>query len=103
DRSAAPFKASVPAMLDEPIHDRWPELRVPTAVLFGAADRLIPNRLLHPRLTTKRLAESSRRRLPGTLTMVAGAGHMVHFERPAPVARAIEAFIAAPATLDAAG
>ncbi|MCB0640547.1 MAG: alpha/beta hydrolase, partial [Phaeodactylibacter sp.] len=44
------------AMLDAPVFDRLPELQMPTLVLYGLSDQLIPNSILHPKLETKTVA-----------------------------------------------
>ena len=73
---------SVYAMVHEPVVDRLSEIRVPTLVVFGEDDGLIPNPILHGG-TTRAVAEGGTRQLPrGRLVMIPRAGHMVQFERP---------------------
>jgi pimeloyl-ACP methyl ester carboxylesterase len=72
----------VAAMLDEPVRDRLPSVRVPTLVVFGREDRLVPNRWLH-RESTSSFARAAANALPNAeLLVVPHAGHMVQFERP---------------------
>jgi len=73
----------VAAMLDEPVLDRLAGVRVPTLVVFGREDRLVPNRWLH-RENTSVFARTAADALPNAeLVIVPNAGHMVQFERPA--------------------
>ncbi|HEU4405158.1 MAG TPA: alpha/beta fold hydrolase [Polyangiaceae bacterium] len=82
DDYARAVSRSVAAMLAEPVLGRLGEVRVPTLVVFGEGDALIPNRVLH-RGSTRALAEAAVARLPrGRLVMLERAGHMPHFERP---------------------
>lgn len=84
----------VAAMLREPVFDRLGQIDVPTLVLFGERDRMIPNPVLHGG-TARALAERVTPRLPrAQLVMVPRAGHMVHFERPGAWNAAVEGFIA---------
>ncbi len=72
----------VAAMLDEPVRDRLTSVRVPTLVVFGREDRLVPNRWLHRESTTT-FARAAANALPNAeLLVVPHAGHMVQFERP---------------------
>ena len=73
---------SVAGMLDAPVHDRLPEIAVPTLVLFGENDALIPNPFLHGG-STEKLAKRAVQRLPqAELVMLDRAGHMAQLERP---------------------
>ncbi|MEZ4684987.1 MAG: hypothetical protein R3B47_02675 [Bacteroidia bacterium] len=40
------------AMLDGPVYQRLSELNLPVLTVFGEMDYLIPNKYLHPELTT---------------------------------------------------
>ena len=73
---------SVYAMIHEPVAARLGEIAVPTLVVFGADDRLIPNPILHGG-TTRAVAEAGVARLPhARLVIIPRAGHMAQFERP---------------------
>ncbi len=67
--------------LAHPELQRWiHRVHVPVDLVWGSADRVIPP--MHARAWTDAL--------PGTrLTMIEGAGHLAHIERPAEVAAAI--------------
>lgn len=83
DGYAHAFAAGVRAMLDEPVHDQLTQLRAPTLVVFGSEDRLVPNRWLHPNLTTADLLRGAARLIPDVETaLIPNAGHLVQFERP---------------------
>lgn len=74
----------VKGMLSQPVFSKLETLRLPVLVVFGADDGLIPNRYLHPSLTTEKVAETAREKIAGsTVRLVPGAGHMVMFEKPA--------------------
>jgi pimeloyl-ACP methyl ester carboxylesterase len=74
---------SIAGMLDHPVWDRLPEIGVPTRVVFGTRDAMIPNPVLHGG-TTRSVAEAGTARIPGaTLVMIPGAGHTVHHDAPA--------------------
>lgn len=74
------------AMLDEPIWDILPEIRIPTQVIYGLADTLIPNPILHPSLSLEQVAWEGTRRIPGAhLSLIPNGGHFVHWEQPARV------------------
>jgi pimeloyl-ACP methyl ester carboxylesterase len=65
--------------------ERWlHRVDVPTHVIWGDADRIIP----------PAYAEAFHRLIPGsTLTMISNAGHLPHVERAAAVAQAMHAFL----------
>lgn len=67
------------------VRARLPDLRVPTLILCGDADRLTP--LSHSQAMAAAIAGA-------VLEVVPGAGHMLPWEAPAPVAAAIGSFAA---------
>jgi pimeloyl-ACP methyl ester carboxylesterase len=70
-------------MLDEPVASRLKELEPSTLLLFGEDDQLIPNRYLHPGLTTEALARQGQQAIPESqLIMLPEAGHLLMFEQP---------------------
>ncbi|HKL87562.1 MAG TPA: alpha/beta hydrolase [Salinibacter sp.] len=74
---------SVAGMLAGDVRDRLGEIDVPTLVLFGAGDRLIPNQYLHEDMTTADVAERAREALPNaTVQVVDEAGHLLMLEQP---------------------
>ncbi|MEL6864551.1 MAG: alpha/beta hydrolase [Bacteroidota bacterium] len=84
----------VMGMLNEPIFNRLAEIEVSTLVIFGVQDLLIPNKLLHPTLTTAKVAQSGAEAIPkSSLKMIPLAGHFVQWEQSQQVNKEIEAFL----------
>ena len=72
----------VQAMLQEPVFDLLKQISLPTLVIYGANDELIPNRILHPTLTTLQVAEAGAQELPNSeLYLLDAAGHFVQWEQ----------------------
>lgn len=85
----------VQGMLDEPVFGRLPELRLPVLILYGEQDLLIPNRILHPGMTTRQVAEAGHARIPGSkLRMLDSCGHFVPWECAGEVGSEIRTFAA---------
>ncbi|MGK7390728.1 MAG: alpha/beta fold hydrolase [Candidatus Cyclobacteriaceae bacterium M2_1C_046] len=73
----------VRGMLNEPVFERLSEINLPVMVLYGKEDLLIPNRYMHPALTTVDVAELAQKQFPSaTVKLIDEAGHFVHFEQP---------------------
>jgi pimeloyl-ACP methyl ester carboxylesterase len=69
------------AMLNEPVHSRLNLIRVPTFILFGEEDKLIPNRLLHGRSSTRKIGEAGHKALPNSkLMFLPKCGHFLQWE-----------------------
>lgn len=82
------------AMLDEPIWDILPEIAIPTLILFGTDDALVPNKVLHRTLTPDKVATKGARRIPGAhLTLLPHAGHFVHWDQAELANEAIRRFL----------
>ena len=93
DRYCQMIPKCVMGMLNEPVFDRLPDLDVPALIVFGEEDGLIPNRLLHPGLTTRQVAELGRERIRGSvLKMLSPCGHFVPWECPEGIALAVREF-----------
>lgn len=85
---------SVFAMLETPVFDQLTEIRQPVLVIFGKQDQLIPNRMLHPQLTTKDVAQSGVNRIEDAERVwIDNAGHFVHFEKPGLFNSAVTEFL----------
>lgn len=85
---------SMAAMLDGPIFDRLPQVKQPTLVVFGADDFLIPNRALHPTLTTAAVAAAGTSKLPHAEQLILPqAGHFAHYEKAPEFNQRVRAFI----------
>lgn len=74
---------SVHGMLDEPTTKRLNQISVPTHLIFGVKDGLIPNPILHGG-SANDIAKIGTDAIPGvTLDMIPEAGHMLQIEKPA--------------------
>ena len=83
----------VNAMLAEPVFDRLSEILLPTLVVFGEEDALIPNRFLHPGLTVKEVAEAGVQQFQhAQLSILPAAGHFVQWEQAAALNHLITVF-----------
>jgi pimeloyl-ACP methyl ester carboxylesterase len=99
-RKARKFKAychviknSVRGMLDEPVHADLHRLGVPTLILFGDSDKLIPNPVLH-RGTAADLVRAELPRMPNTrFEELRNAGHLAQFEAADAWNRAVLDFV----------
>ncbi|MCS6930039.1 MAG: alpha/beta fold hydrolase [Saprospiraceae bacterium] len=84
----------VQGMLNEPVFERLGEVRLPVLIIFGENDALIPNRLLHPQLTTRQVAQLAQERISGSqLVLLPNCGHFVQWEGAAGVNEAIKQFL----------
>jgi pimeloyl-ACP methyl ester carboxylesterase len=93
DGYAYAVSRSVYAMIHEPVADRLGAIAVPTLVIFGADDGLIPNPILHGG-STRAVAEAGVHAMPrARLVVVEKAGHMVQLERPHEVDAALIEFV----------
>jgi pimeloyl-ACP methyl ester carboxylesterase len=88
------LQTGVAGMLEAPVANRLGELQLPVLLLFGADDQLIPNRYLHPGLTTEAVAQQGKAAIAGSqLVLLPKAGHMLQFEQPEAFNRAVIAFL----------
>ncbi|MEP0549093.1 MAG: alpha/beta hydrolase [Rhodothermales bacterium] len=73
---------SVHGMIDEPTSDRLGEIAVPTLVVYGQYDGLIPNPYLHPG-TPRGVFGPGAEAIPyADLVEIPDAGHLLMIERP---------------------
>lgn len=85
--------ASVKGMLKEPVSGFLPHIHQPTLVLYGENDRLIPNKWVHPAMTTAQVAEEARQRIHNAnVQLVPGGGHYLPFEQPKEFAERVHLF-----------
>jgi pimeloyl-ACP methyl ester carboxylesterase len=78
----------VMGMIDQPIFDSLPSINVPTSVIYGKNDRLIPNKLLHPTQSTPSVAQAGTSQISDAqLILLDQCGHFVQWERPDEVNR----------------
>ena len=84
----------VTGMLNEPVFEHLSEIKTPTLILFGENDSLIPNQLLHPKLSTLEVAQSGYQKITGSeLEMIPMAGHFVQWEQAEKVNQRILDFL----------
>jgi pimeloyl-ACP methyl ester carboxylesterase len=94
DRWRETLIKSVTGMLREPVSAFLPEISTPTLVLYGAHDNLIPNRYLHPQLTTEQVAHQGTALLPhADFKMIPDCGHYLPFEQPEVFAKEVKRFL----------
>lgn len=88
------LQGGVSGMLEAPVASRLEEIKVPALILFGAEDKLIPNRYLHPNLTTEAIAQQAQTAIPHSkLVLLPAAGHMLQFEQPEAFNKALLQFL----------
>lgn len=84
----------VAAMLDEPVFGKLEKITIPTLIIFGENDGLIPNTFLHKTLSTQQVAQLAQSKIPGSrLRLLPQAGHFVHWEQMALTNQAIREFL----------
>ena len=85
---------SMAGMLNGPIFEHLPQVQQPPLVVFGAEDFLIPNRALHPQLTTAQVAAAGVANLPhAQQVLLPEAGHFAHYEQAAEFNKLVAAFM----------
>ena len=84
----------VMGMLNEPVLDRLSEIKLPTLIIFGQNDLLIPNKFLHATLTVDEVAKNGVSRMPNSkLELISEAGHFVQWEQAGKVNEKILSFL----------
>lgn len=84
---------SIAGMLDHPVWDRASGVAVPTLIVYGTDDRMIPNPVFNGG-RTRDVAEAAARAIPGArLLLVPGAGHTVHHDAAEAFNQAVEEFL----------
>jgi pimeloyl-ACP methyl ester carboxylesterase len=87
---------AVAGMLDHPVAARLGEVQVPTLLIFGTDDRMIPNPVFNGG-RTRAVAEAGRDAIPGAqLVLLPGAGHTVHHDDPQGFNEAVRSFLREP-------
>lgn len=91
---ATAYDRSIDAMLDGPVASRLEEIYIPTLVVYGEQDALIPNAYLHPNLSRELLCVEAIDRMHSAGTaLIDQAGHFVHFEQPEAFNQAVRTFL----------
>lgn len=84
---------SVHAMLDQPTSDKLKDIKVPTFIIYGKEDGLIPNPYLNPGFPSD-VFEAGAKLIPGCkLVQIEDSGHMVMMEQPEKFDEAVLNFI----------
>jgi pimeloyl-ACP methyl ester carboxylesterase len=87
---------SIAGMLDHPVLERLDQLRVPTLIVYGTDDRMIPNPVFNGG-RTRTVAEAGHAAIVDSqLVMIDKAGHTVHHDAPARWNEAVSAFLEKP-------
>ena len=74
--------SGIRGIIEEPVFDSLSELNVPTLVLFGAEDRVIPNHMYNPDLNQQLLLNKAQQEIPHAEThLIPAGGHLVMFEQ----------------------
>ncbi|MCB9766233.1 MAG: alpha/beta hydrolase [Alphaproteobacteria bacterium] len=91
--TAVAVSRSVAGMLDYPVAARLEEVRVPTLLVFGTRDHMIPNPIFNGG-RTRAVAQEGQRRIPDAqLVMIPRAGHTVHHDAPEAFNAAVKTFL----------
>ncbi len=98
-RSADDFDAycyavaqSVQGMVDNPVLNYLQDIKVPTLILFGENDNLIPNRFLNPGPTIEVAKNGASKIKNSKLVMVPKCGHFLMFEKSEVFNREVKLF-----------
>jgi pimeloyl-ACP methyl ester carboxylesterase len=84
----------VQGMLQQPVFDRLAEIKTPTLVFYGNDDLLIPNRILHPKLSVEAVAKQGQEKLSQSqLVMVPQCGHFVLWDGAKTVVKSMQIFL----------
>ena len=84
----------VAGMLDAPVFDQLPQLSMSTLVIYGLNDQLIPNPILHNKLTTRDIAYQGFKQIKkGHLVLLPNCGHFLIWEQATGIKKAIQHFL----------
>ncbi|MBA4252075.1 MAG: alpha/beta hydrolase [Chlorobiaceae bacterium] len=93
DMFAYTVTRSVNAMLDEPTFDKLSKISVPTLLIYGKYDGLIPNPYLNPGFTSD-IFEWGAKQIPNSkIVEIDNCGHMIQIEKPIEFSNAVKDFI----------
>tara|TARA_R110002111_G_scaffold103778_5_gene160952 strand:+ start:7969 stop:8913 length:945 start_codon:yes stop_codon:yes gene_type:complete len=86
--------SSISGMLDEPVFKDLEVVSLPTLVLFGYKDALIPNRYFNPKLTIEDVGKIASDHIKSVkVEYIKDAGHFVQYEKPTEVNTLIQQFV----------
>lgn len=80
------------SMLDQPVTAMLPQIDIPTIIMYGDSDLLIPNKILHPTLEMEDLRTEAHKLPRHEFTIVDRAGHFVQWDNPKDVASRLQLF-----------
>jgi pimeloyl-ACP methyl ester carboxylesterase len=83
----------VNAMLDEPTSDKLSAIKVPTLIIYGKYDGLIPNPYLHPGFPSDVYEKGAKGIKDSKLVQLDNAGHMIQIEKAAEFNQAVLNFL----------
>jgi pimeloyl-ACP methyl ester carboxylesterase len=84
----------VSGMLDQPVFDRLKEINHESLIIYGANDGLIPNKFLHPALSTRDIATLANNQIKNSeLLLLEEAGHFVQWEKAKVINQKIKKFL----------
>jgi len=84
----------VMGMLNQPVFDRLAEISLPTLILYGENDYLIPNQILHKGQNTQQIALLAQSKIPGSrVQVIPRCGHFVQWEQADATNQAIREFL----------
>jgi pimeloyl-ACP methyl ester carboxylesterase len=72
---------SVKGMLEHPVRMEINKIGIPTLVVFGENDELIPNKFLHKSLTINQVADIGKDIPKAKIVLIPKAGHLVMYEQ----------------------
>ncbi len=83
----------IAGMVDYPVWDRLGDIRVPTLIVYGNDDHMIPNPVFTGG-STRSIAEAGMRAIPNAeLELIPGGGHTVHHDQPKKFNAAVSDFL----------
>jgi pimeloyl-ACP methyl ester carboxylesterase len=73
----------IEGMLAHPVKEQLSQLKQQVLIVFGENDQLIPNKYLHPKLSTNEVAEEGSKLVKQhQLVILPEAGHLLQYEKP---------------------
>ncbi|MEL7122070.1 MAG: alpha/beta hydrolase [Bacteroidota bacterium] len=81
-------------MLNQPVFNKIDKIDIPTLIIYGENDMLIPNKLLHPNLSTTKVGKMANNKIPNSsLKMVRRCGHFAQWNQAEEVNELMKEFV----------
>lgn len=81
------------AMLNEPVFDELQSIDKPVMVIFGADDLLIPNRIIHPGMTTRQILDTAASQFKNCSShLLEDCGHFAVWDKATEIGELIKTF-----------